>query len=408
MNSFVVVHRAPWLLPICHPLMEDGGIAVSKGKIQGVGRFSAVRHSWPGARVIDHPDAVLLPGLINAHTHLELSHLAHLAHLPAPASFTDWLLLLLAERAKAAVNIETATERIAAAASTVLEAQNKEGVAAVANISNTGLCFNLAKDFNGRLLCFSEYIGLRAEAADAILLSLQSAADSQLCTGHAIYSTHPYLLRGLKARAFRLGHIFPIHTAECAAEVELLRTGQGELRDFLDQRGWWDHSLPLAESGVVTYLHRHGLLDSKTLCVHCVHIDEAEADLLAAAKAKVCLCPGSNGYLGIGRAPLALLRRKGILPALGTDSLASNPELSLWREMRLLAAQNPSLPPAELLAMATLGGAAALGLDDQLGTLEPGKDAVILAAELRAPASTAEGIQEQLVQQGGRCPLYWL
>lgn len=408
MAAPIVIHRAPWLLPVSRPPVEDGGLAVLAGGILAAGAFRAIARSWPGAQVIDHPDAVLLPGLVNAHTHLELSHLAHLARLPAPASFTEWLVLLLAERAKAAVDTEAAATRIAAAAQTVLAGQEAQGVVAIADISNTGLCRSLAGEFNGRLLCFSEYLRLRADAAAGALLRLHAEPDCHWCTGHALYSTHLDLLRSLKARAARLGHVFPIHVAESAAEIQLLRTGQGELRLFLEQRGLWDNSLPVGETGSVGCLHRYGLLDRTTLCVHCVHIAEDEIDLLAKFGAKVCLCPGSNAYLGTGMAPVALLLRKGILPALGTDSLSSNPELSLWREMRLLVAEHPALSPADILTMATLGGAAALGLDRQLGSLEPGKEAAVLAIELRVPERTAEGVLEQLVQQGGRCPLHRL
>ncbi|WP_417909869.1 amidohydrolase family protein [Candidatus Electronema sp. PJ] len=404
MNALLVIHRAPWLLPICRPPIQDGGLVVGNGKILAAGAFREIASSYPGIAVVDHPEAVLLPGLINAHTHLELSHLAHLARLPAPASFTEWLVLLIAERAKAAADMDAAVECAASAARIALAAQEAQGVVAIADISNTGLCRNLVGKFNGTLLCFSEYLRLRADAVRGALSRLHAEPDTQYCTGHALYSTHIDLLRGLKARAARLGYIFPIHIAESAAEIQLLRTGQGELRAFLEQRGLWDDSLPLGETGAVNYLHRYGLLDRGTLCVHCVHIAEGEVDLLVKFGAKVCLCPGSNAYLGVDTAPVELLLRKGILPALGTDSLASNPELSIWREMRLLAAQHPDLSPTDLLAMATLGGATALGLE-QLGTLEPGKDAAVLAVELYSPARTAEAVQEQLVQQGGSCRL---
>ncbi|CAK8715413.1 MAG: Cytosine/adenosine deaminase [Candidatus Electronema aureum] len=408
MNPPLAVHRAPWLLPISQPPIADGGLVISNGKLLAVGRFRDIVRSHPGVAVIDHPDVLFLPGLINAHTHLELSHLAHLAKLPAPASFTEWIILLIAERAKAAGDPEAEGKRIATAARAVLAAQQQHGVVAIADISNTGLCSSLGNEFKGRLLCFSEYLRLRADAVNAALLRLHAEPDSNYCTGHAPYSTHVDLLRGLKARANRLGHVFPIHIAESSAEIELLRSGGGELRDFLEHRGLWDDTLPLGEGGAVNYLHRHGLLDRRTLCIHCVHIVGEEIDLLAKFGAKVCLCPGSNAYLGVDSAPVELLLRRGILPALGTDSLASNPELSIWREMRILAALHPALSPANLLAMATLGGANALGLADRLGTLEPSKDAAVLAIELRAPARTAGEVQEQLIQQGGGCRLHRL
>ncbi len=376
--------------------MADGGIAVQAGIIAAAGPFREVRRSWPGAQVIEHPDCALLPGLINAHAHLELSHLSQLGRQPAPPSFPAWIERLLAARSQAAAE-EAA---ILQAARQALAAQQAEGVAALADISNSGLTSQLAAEFSGSLLVFKEYLGLRTDSAGASLRRLQQESAEQRCAGHAPYSTHPALLRGLKARANRLGHVFPIHTAESIAEVELLRSGGGPFRDFLEKRGLWDGAFqPLGKTGgAVHYLRQHGLLDSRTLCVHCVHIDAEEIALLTESGAKVCLCPGSNRSLGVGKAPVGSLLKKGILPAIGTDSLASNPELSLWRELRLLAEEQPGVPPETLLAMATLGGAAALGLDKRLGSLETGKEAVILAARLeRVPASAAAAQEEMLL-----------
>ncbi len=383
----MIIRRAPWLLPVSSPPVADGGIAVQAGRIAAVGPFREVRRSWPGAQVIEHPDCVLLPGLINAHTHLELSQLAHLGQQPAPSSFPAWIEALLAARSQAAADDAAMLQ----AARQALTQQQAEGVAVLADISNSGLTSQLAAEFSGRLLVFKEYLGLRTDSAAAALLRLQQEDEAQLCAGHAPYSTHPLLLRGLKARANRLGHVFPVHTAESAAEIELLRSGGGPFRDFLEKRGLWDGAFQAMgkKGGAVRWLHQHGLLDSRTLCVHCVHVDAEEIALLAEKGAKVCLCPGSNRSLSVGRPPVGSLLKKGILPAIGTDSLASNPELSLWREMRLLAAEQPGVPPETILAMATLGGAAALGLDKRLGSLEAGKEAVILAAHeelLRHPA----------------------
>lgn len=385
----MIIHRAPWLLPVSSPPVADGGIAVLAGIIVAVGPFRDIRRSWPGAQVIEHPNCVLLPGLINAHAHLELSHLSQLGQQPTPPSFPAWIEQLLAARSHAAAD-ETA---VLQAARQALAAQQAEGVVALADISNSGLTSQLASGFDGRLLVFKEYLGLRKDSAAAALRRLEQESDEQACTGHAPYSTSPALLRGLKARANQLGHVFPVHTAESFAEIELLRSGGGPFRAFLEERNLWDGSFqPMGDQGgAVRWLHQHGLLDSRTLCVHCVHIDTEEIALLAASGAKICLCPGSNRSLGVGRPPLASLLRHGLLPAIGTDSLASNPELSIWREMRLLAEEHTSVPPESIVAIATLGGAAALGLDKRLGSLEAGKEAVILAAAMeRVPTDAAE------------------
>ncbi|MCW5213555.1 amidohydrolase family protein, partial [Desulfobulbus sp. TB] len=300
------------------------------------------------------------------------------------------------------------------AARAVLVEQHQQGVIAIADISNTGFIQKLAPEFPGHLICCKEYLGLRASELTASLDRLAGEGErvghpdptdpTICCTAHAPYSTHLDLLLALKTRATRLGQIFSIHVAESLAEHDMISQGRGEMRDFLEQRGLWEKSFQptgLESKGSVSYLNDHGLLDSKTLCVHCIHVTDMEIDLLAQKKVKVCLCPGSNRYLGVGTAPVAKYF-KGILPALGTDSLTSNPELSIWREMRLLAEEHPAVAPADILRMATLGGAEALGLDGRVGSLEVGKtaafQAVDLAGSMRNISSSAD-LAEHLVHQ---------
>ena len=394
----LTIHRAPWLLPISHPPLADGGIAVRAGLIVDIGGFKQIAHHYPDAKIIDHPDAVLMPGLINAHTHLELSHLAHLSQEPSPSSFTGWIGHMLAERAKADADKKTIQD----AARAVLSQQQNQGVVAIADISNTDLIRELIPEFSGRLLCLKEYLGLRTSELAASLNNLKVEADHPdvYCTAHAPYSTHLELLHALKNRATRLGQIFSIHTAESTAEHDMISQGKGEMRDFLEQRGFWASSFRptgSASKGSVSYLHQHGLLDNRTLCVHCIHVTGQEMDLLAESGAKVCLCPGSNRYLDVGTAPVGKYLRKGILPALGTDSLTSNPELSIWREMRLLAEEHPTVNPADILRMATLGGAETLGLERTLGSLEAGKEAAISAVKLAGSVRNVFSLAEYLV-----------
>lgn len=408
MTDRLTIHRAPWLLPISHPPLADGGLAVQAGKIIKVNRFKEIARSYPDAEIVDHPDTVLMPGLINAHTHLELSHLAHLSQQPPPSSFTGWIGKMLAERAK----VNASQKVIQDAAHAVLDKQHEQGVVAIADISNTGCIRKLAPVFPGHLISCKEYLGLRASELAAFLDRLAEETSDICCTAHAPYSTHLELLLALKARTTRLGQIFSIHVAESLAEHDMISQGRGEMRDFLEQRGFWEKSFQptgLKSKGSVSYLNQHGLLDSKTLCVHCLHVTDMERDLLAQSKAKVCLCPGSNRYLGVGIAPVEKYLNKGILPALGTDSLTSNPELSLWREMRLLAEEHPAVDPADILRMATLGGAEALGLDRQLGSLEAGKAAALLAVDVTGSegnissvadiADLAEHLVHQQIQQ---------
>ncbi len=379
-NHLIKLHRAAWVLPMVEEPLANGAVAVLGGRIIAVAEFSELRKQYPEAVVIDHDGHILMPALINAHIHLELSHLAHLGRQKDSGGFTAWLGKMLAERETlGAVGVH-----VEEAAGKELHRQFKSGVIALADIGNTGITARIMGDFPGLVLPFLEYLGLSPASLRPAAKKLAKTDDSICCTAHAPYSTHPDLIKLLKKRADSLGHIFPIHTAELIGENSMLSLGRGELVDFLSRRGYYNSDFLKVKVGIdirgtVDYLHELGVIDRHTLCVHGVHVDDMDIALLRQSQAGVCLCPGSNQFLQVGKAPLGKYLAKGILPALGTDSAASNPQLSLWREMRLLYDFHPATDPVNILKMATLGGARALLIDDIYGSLQPGKSAMMLA-----------------------------
>jgi len=395
-DEVIRIHAAPWVVPVCGPIIGDGGVACAGGKILAVDGLRRLRQHYPEAAIIPHPASALTPALINAHIHLELSHLASLAAAPFTGLFTDWISQLLQLRDSLGATGELAEQSALRAA----KAQYHSGVSVLADIGNTLIGRNLAASFPGLLFPFKEYLGLAEFTLEKNLSRLRQEPAETLCSGHAPYSTHCRLLQQLKERATALGQVFPIHTAEPAAEAEMLGQGRGELVDFVRQRGFWDGSfVARGRGGSIHYLRDLQLLDARTLCIHAIHVSSEEIRILAGEGVKVCLCPGSNRYLGTGRAPVRQYLENGILPALGTDSLASNPELSLWREMRILAEEHEGVDAAAIFAMATRGGAEALGLD-RLGTLEPGKNADLLAVPVPGHVGTASQIYDYLVTTG--------
>ena len=407
MHSPVIIHRAPWLFPMAGPAFSDGAVAVHDHRIVGTGRLADLQGRFPGAAIVDHPDSVLMPGLVNAHIHLELSHLAHLSQQRESRPFVDWLTTMLAERERlGAVGIV-----VEEAAQKTLQSQYDTGVIALADIGNTPLARTLTKQFPGILFPFLEYFGLGRRSLVPALKKLACQEDGIACTAHAPYSTHPELIRALKKRADNLENMFPIHVAEPASETDLFCEGRGELADFLRRRGFYEDVFQGAGidiSGPVRYLHTLGVLDAKTICVHGVHVSRDEIRLLQQTGAKVCLCPGSNRYLQVGLAPVAEYLGQGILPALGTDSAASNPELSIWREMRCVAEDHPTVPPMTILRMATIGGAQALGIDADYGTLEPGKTASLLAGSIPSAMKKQQDVAEYLVHHGNESRKAWI
>ncbi len=395
----VRIHCAPWVVPVCRPIIVSGGVAIAAGKIVAVDSLQRLQQQYPQAELVTYPTSALTPALINGHIHLELSHLAELAAVPFSGSFTGWITRLLQLRE----DLGATGELVEQAALQVANQQYATGVSVLADIGNTMINQHFAGSFPGILFPFKEYLGLAAFTLEKNVLRLQQEPVDAFCSGHAPYSTHARLLQQLKARAVSLDHVFPIHTAEPAAEGEMIRQGRGELVDFVNQRGFWDGSFVARGSGgSINYLHDLGLLDARTLCVHAVHVAAEEIRILAGEGAKVCLCPGSNRFLSTGHAPVQQYLENGILPALGTDSLASNPELSIWREMQILAEEHAEVDTAAIFAMATLGGAEALGLGNRLGTLESGKDADLLAIPLSQEKMTAAQVYDYLVTTGSR------
>ena len=393
----ICIHSAPWVVPVSRSIIADGGVAVSQGRIVAVGVLPQLRQQFPRARHIVHPAAAITPALINGHIHLELSHLAELVAAPLQTDFTGWISQLLELRDRLGATGETAQR----AAEQAAAQQYESGVSALADIGNTDVGRNAGGAFPGLLFAFKEYLGLAAFTLEKNLKRLEQEPAAALCSGHAPYSTHGRLLQQLKKRASSLDHVFPVHTAETAAEGLMLREGRGKMVDFVRTRGFWDGSFaPQGKGGSINYLHDLGVLDAHTLCVHAVHVSPEEIAIIAGEGVKICLCPGSNRFLRVGAAPVRRYLESGVLPALGTDSLASNPELSLWREMQMLAEAQPDLDPADIFAMATLGGAEALGLGNRLGALEPGKNADLLIVPLPAATNSVAQVYTYLTSAG--------
>jgi 5-methylthioadenosine/S-adenosylhomocysteine deaminase len=210
---------------------------------------------------------------------------------------------------------------------------------------------------------------------------------------HATYSVSPGLFRVCRDIQQRFGLKAAIHVAESSAEIEYLRSGTGEIRTrLLPTTGWGDVPPPILGATPVQYLHRLGFLDAKCLVIHAVHLTEADLEILGRTRIAVAHCPRSNAYLDVGRMPLKALRDLGVPVGLGTDSLASAESLSLWDEIRFAhQAHGGLLSPAEWIRMATVEGARALGLDREIGTLEPGKRADLTAVALDGPEADPYG-----------------
>jgi len=388
----MLVYAAKHLLPVASSPIQNGAIVVHDGRIVAVGRRKDVVRSHGASEVRDLGDAVVLPGLVNAHTHVELSWMN--GEPPAGGTFMTWLADLVARRRGAD---ETAAR---AAAGKAIESMLARGTVAVGDVANESWAAPLLARSTLRGLAFHEVLGFRAADAEVVLDAAAARLETidgdpqvaaardrftTVLTPHAAHTTSGPLLKALGGRAAASGEPLSIHVAESEEEMQLLRDGTGPFREFLTEVGAWDPSWKAPGLTPVAYLDRLGVLSPRTLAVHCVHLDHQDLTRLQARGVTVVTCPRSNRRLGVGRAPVPKLLASGIPIALGTDSLASSPDVDVFTELAALREEHPGLAPAAALRIATLNGASALGLARDLGTIEAGKLAALAVVGLQDP-----------------------
>lgn len=387
------VYAARYVLPVSGPLIREGAVAVEDGRIVAVGpRSGVVESAGSDTPVRELGDVVVLPGLINAHTHLELSWMKD--DPPPGGDYTVWLQAFLEKREK------TDSDAAVAAAERAIGEMVARGTVAVADVANEFWTAPLLARSGLHGIVFHELYGLEpgdaeSELEEAARRLNELAADADLdkaggriqiaLTPHAPHTTSAPLLRALTGRAAASGEPLTLHVAESQGEVEMLRNGKGPLADLFRSLGFLDDHWEAPGVSPVRYLHGLGVLSQRTLAVHCVHLDQQDQSLLQAGRVTVVACPRSNERLGVGTARISKLLSAGVPVALGTDSLASVPDLDLFAEMAAMAGGQESLAPAAVLRMATLNGARALGLEDRLGTIEPGKLASLYVIPLPDP-----------------------
>ncbi len=346
--------------------IDDAAVVLDGRRILDVGPRRSVLAAYSGP-VEDLGPATLVPGLVNAHVHLELSHLRGQA--PQGQGFAAWVAWLIAQplfdlphETLAAAVAEMAATGTAAA----VDIGNRAGPAVLAALEAAGLAV---------LVCH-EYLGFRPLPPNDVPPALETAAATArlgrlAASGHALYSTSPENLRRARDVCGRRGQPFCLHLAEHQDELELLATGTGALADLLRRRVLPRDYLPPGRSPVAE-AHALGLLGPHTLAVHAVWLTPADMTLLAQTRTTVCLCPRSNAFIGVGTADAPGLWRAGVPLCLGTDSLASNHDLDLWNEVRALLAEHPNFPPQAVLPALTATPARLLGRSAELGVLAPG------------------------------------
>jgi cytosine/adenosine deaminase-related metal-dependent hydrolase len=389
-----VLYRARWVLPVSSEPISEGAIVVEGAQIGAVGKHADLAQSFPEAQIRDLGEAAIMPGLVNAHSHLELT--AMRGFLDAEESdFLAWLKKLTTARLERI----TLDDLYVSAAWGACEAA-RAGVSCVGDASDAaGQTMQALRDTGLRGTVYQESFGPDPRLANENFAGLKGKVaqlrELETSLVHAGVSPHaPYSVCALQLEMiseFALAEKLPLmmHTAESESEELLLREGRGPFADALAKRGI-DWVAPRCSP--IQHLAKHGILRTRPLLTHCVNVDDADIQIIRETGAGVAHCPKSNAKLGHGRAPFTKFLDAGVPVGLGSDSVASNNTCDILEEARfavLLAragedrnAGRLSPGAADALRAATAGGAKALGLSDDIGTLEAGRQADFIVVSL--------------------------
>jgi cytosine/adenosine deaminase-related metal-dependent hydrolase len=392
----MLVVRARWLLPIADRPLLNGWVAVDHGRVVAAGRAGATLPLAGDAPLVDLGPFAVLPALVNAHTHLELSWLR--GEVARAERFTEWVPAMLHRRMH-----PPPFEAVAGAIQQSIDELRQCGTGLVGDISNSLATVEPLRASRLEGVIFHEVLRLTADGADEVLDAALKAQAAHGTGGrfpvslapHAPYSVSPRLFQGIRAAQAHTPFLpSSVHLAESMEECELLRSGGGPWRALLERLDAWDAAWVAPESTPVEYLERMGVLDSRLLAAHAVQCTDDDLRRLRDRGVTVVTCPRSNVFVGAGDPPIARFYAAGVRVAVGTDSLASNDDLNLFAELARLRHLAPDVPAAALLESATSAGAAALGLSDRHGAIEPGRAAALIAVAM--PADVID-VEEYLV-----------
>jgi cytosine/adenosine deaminase-related metal-dependent hydrolase len=394
------IHRADYVLPISSERIADGAVAIDAGTIAAVGTGDEIIAQYPAADITHHGNAAILPGFVNCHSHLEITGMRNQLD-DVEHDFSTWLLKLNELRAK------MSPDEIEAAAL----AGAHEGAAAgvtcfgdIGRMGHAGVHALTAAGLRGIVFQETEFSPDNSTADNAFKQLIEKfethrKSETNLVkvglSPHSPYTVGSRLFEMLAQVAIIDRVPLSIHAAESADEHELLTTGTGFFTTVYEKFGveWQSpHCTP------IEYLERLGVLAARPLLAHCVHTSDSDIAKMAANGARVAHCPKSNAKFGHGYAPFEKFLDAGIAVGLGSDSVASNNLCDILEESRFacLAARNRPdsarfIQPREMLEAATLGGAKALGMESEIGSLEIGKAADITVISLDHPSQDPLG-----------------
>lgn len=387
------LYRAGWVLPVTAPSIRNGAVLVDEhGRIAAVGPVAAVEP--PDAiDIIELGEAILLPGLVNVHSHAEL---AMFRGALEDVSFSDWILRLVGTKRA----VLTDDDFRWAGRWTMVEAI-RAGITTLACTESSSAAAEALREAGLRGVVYQEVFGPDPAVAEdsmaelrARLAALRRDAGSEDLvrigiSPHAPYTVSDRLYGMATELALAEGLPMALHIAESVAERALVTRGGGDFQPGLSTRGI---DTPVRATSSLELLDRLGVLRARPLLIHVVDTDEADRRRIADSGSTVAHCPIANARLGHGVAPVPEMREAGIAVGIGTDSVGSNNRIDLLEEARVASIlqrarlrSSTVLPAEDLLRMCTLEGARALGMDDRVGALRPGMEADLCAVSVDAP-----------------------
>jgi cytosine/adenosine deaminase-related metal-dependent hydrolase len=380
-----MIVRAKVVVTMDGPPIEDGAVAVSGEKIVAIGKFSDIVEKHFGEDVVDLGEHALLPGLINAHCHLDYTCLR--GKIPRQKSFTDWIRAINAEKAKLSPD-----NYIASIGEGFLEAK-RFGTTTIANLTAfPELVSQIAAPI--RTWWFAELIDVRdpsraKEIADRAVEQLKSQEHWGLAP-HSPITASKSLYNRCEEIAEREKILLTTHLAESHEEMSMFRSGSGPLYDFLKDLG-----RNMSDCGGQRPTERAIEGNRPYLLVHMNELSDDDLDLLkkSGIKHSVVHCPRSHEYFGHSPFQFQKVREFGFNVCLGTDSLASNQDLSLFAEMRAFQKEFPDVSPEDILETVTVNPARALGEGNALGKIRVGS----LADFVAVPVTRSTSIFEEIV-----------
>ncbi len=400
------IFAASHLLPVSSPPVEGGAIAVDRGRIIDAGKLSDLRAAY-SAPVREFPGCAIIPGFVNGHGHLELTHFPSWKLRKgidySPRTYVDWVIQVIK------INRGLSLQERELSLREGIRISLESGTTTIGDIITDGFYLGVYGEsmLSGRL--FLEAIGHDPLRCSSLLARLETEIEhfsgSRILPGlspHAPHTLSKTFMKDIFGLASARAVPMAIHVAESKEEMEFLFDSTGKIAELLYPHVGWESFIPSPRRTTpVGYLDKLGMLDASPTAIHCVHVTHSDAEILKKHGVRVVLCPRSNEKLDVGVAPAHLFKKMGIPLALGTDSLASNDSLSMQDEMGyVLRNFHGIFTPAEILHMATLGGAAAIGLDHETGSLGKGKRADFLIMELGGGISSAADLSLAVIEKG--------